>query len=121
MKNILMIVVALIFISGCAAMSRQAVKTPDQTQRIGTRECVETDYKGDGSVFIKVNCPERIIHAVTRLKPGANYAVFIGNDPMMIVKASADGILVFVNQFGRNVEIIPKTTDEEMKKIKGGE
>ena len=37
---------------------------------------------------------------------------------MMIVKASADGILVFVNQFGRNVEIIPKTTDEEMKKLK---
>lgn len=119
MKKFLMVLVVLIFTGGCAA--RQVVKVPDAVQKTNAQDCIDADYKNDGGVFIKVLCRERIIHAVTRLKPGVNYAVFIGNGPMMIVKSSADGILVFVNQFGRDVEIIPEMSNEEMKKIKGGE
>ena len=121
-RKIFVLMILFLIVSGCAGMSGQVVKSPDAIQGVDARKieksCVETDYRNNGEVFIKVNCHERIIHAVTRLRSGANYAVFIGDDPMMIIKASADGILVFVNQFGRDVEIILEMSDEEIKEIK---
>lgn len=120
-RKILVLMTLLLIVNGCAGMTKQAIKVSDTVQKTNAHDCIDADYKNDGGVFIKVFCHERIIHAVTRLRPGVNYAVFIGDDPMLIVKSSADGILVFINQFGRDVEIIPEMSNEEMKKIKGGE
>ena len=125
-----MILVSLMLffvVNGCSGMSRQVMKVPETIQKADTQEsktdCVEADYQDDGGVFVKVKCPGRIIHVVTRLRPETNYAILIGEDPIMIMKASAEGIIVFVNQFGDDVELIPEIPDEELKKIsvKGGE
>ena len=122
MKKFLMILAVLIFIGGCAA--RQVVKVPDAVQKTNAQDCIDADYKNDGGVFIKVLCPGRVIHVVARLKPQSNYAVLIGNDPIRIMKASPEGIIVFENPFGMDVEMIPEMSEEEMKEIKikkGGE
>ena len=125
MKKFLMVLAVLIFISGCAA--KHVVKVPDIVQKTDAQEnktdCVEADYKNDGGVFVKVLCSGRIIHVVTKLKPETNYAILIGNNPIVIAKSSSEGIIVFVNQFGDDVELIPEIPDEELKKnsVKGGE
>ena len=116
MKKFLMVLAVLIFISGCAA--KHVVKVPDIVQKTDIRDCIEADYKSDGGVFIKVSCHGRIIHVATRLRPDTNYAILIGNNPIVIAKSSSDGIIVFVNQFGDDVELIPEIPDEELKKIK---
>ncbi len=131
MKKFLMVLVSLVLffvVSGRSGISRQVMKVPETIQRSGTqeskKECVDTDYKSDGGVFIKVICLGRIIHVVNKLKPDTDYAILIGNDPIVIAKSSPEGIIVFVNQFGNDVELIPGMPDEELKKIRvkqGGE
>ncbi len=121
MKKFLMMLAVLVFVSGCAARhslvkASNTVQIPAATD--GSKPCVETDYRNDGGVFIKVNCPGRLIHVVVKLKPNINYAVLIGSDPILVVKSSLDGIIVFVNEKGKDVEIIPEMNDEDMKKIK---
>lgn len=123
-RKILVLMILFLIVSGCAGMSGQVVKVPDVVQKTNARDCIDADYKNDGGVFIKVLCPGRVIHVVTRLKRGANYAVFIGDDPMIIMQASSDGIIVFENPSGKDVEMIPEMSEEEMKEIKikkGGE
>lgn len=117
-RNFFVLMTLFLLINGCAGVTGQTIKVTDTIQKTNARDCIDADYKNNGGVFIKVLCPGRVIHVVARLRPGANYAVFIGDDPMMIIKASIDGILVFVNQYGRSVEIIPEMSDDELKKIK---
>jgi len=114
MNRFLVIVMVLVFVSGCATAKH--AQLPDQ--QVVETNCVTADYQDDGGVSIKVKCPGRIIHVVTRLRPETNYAILIGNDPIVIVKPSSEGIIVFVNQFGEDVELIPEIPDEELKKIK---
>jgi len=116
MKKLLMVLMALVFVSGCAA--RQIMKVPGTVQKTDTWDCIEADYKSDGGIFIKVLCPGRIIHVVTKLKSYTDYAILIGKNPIVIAKSSPEGIIVFVNQFGDDVELIPEIPDEELKKIK---
>ena len=128
MKRMILVSLMLFFVvNGCSGMSRQVMKVPETIQKADTQEsktdCVEADYQDDGGVFVKVLCPGRIIHVVTKLKPDTNYAILIGKNPIVIAKSSPEGIIVFVNQFGDDVELIPEISDEELKKnsVKGGE
>ena len=124
MERIVLIFLMLFFaVNGCAGMSRQVMKVPETIQKTDIRDCIDADYKNDGGVFVKVKCPGRIIHVVTRLRPETNYAILIGNNPIVIAKSSSEGIILFVNQFGDDVELIPEISDEELKKnsVKGGE
>jgi len=121
MKRIVLVLLMLFFVvSGCSGFKQ--VKVPETIQKTDMQEnktdCVEADYKNDGRVFIKVLCPGRVIHVVARLKPQSNYAILIGKNPIVIAKSSPEGIIVFVNQFGDDVEMIPEIPDEELKKIK---
>ena len=122
MKKLLMVLMALVFASGCAGTLKQVPATKEEAfQEKGLRKtdnCATTDYQSDGKVFIQVWCPGRVIHVVNKLKPDTDYAILIGNDPIVIVKPSSEGIIVFVNQFGEDVELIPEIPDEELKKIK---
>ena len=124
MERIVLIFLMLFFaVNGCAGMSRQVMKVPETIQKTDIRDCIKADYKSDGGVFVKVRCPGRVIHVVARLKPQSNYAVLIGDDPIRIMQASAEGIIVFENPSGEDVEMIMEMSDEELKKIraKGGE
>ena len=128
MKRMIAVLVILFFaVNGCAGMSRQVMKAPETIQKTDTQEsktdCIEADYKNNGGVFIKVLCQGRVIHVVTRLKPDTDHAILIGKNPIVIAKSSPEGIIVFVNQFGDDVELIPEIPDEELKKnsVKGGE
>jgi len=121
-RMILALLVLFLVVNGCSGISSQVMKMPETIQKTDTqeskKECIDADYKNDGGVFIKVRCPGRIIHVVSKLKPQSNYAILIGNDPIVIAKSSPEGIIVFVNQFGEDVELIPEIPDEELKKIK---
>lgn len=123
MKKFLMVLIVLVLASGCARTLKQEEEASQEKGLRKTDNCVTTDYHSDGGVFIKVNCPGRIIHVATRLKKDANYAILIGKNPIVIAKSSLEGIIVFVNQFGDDVELIPEIPDEELKKnsVKGGE
>lgn len=127
MEKLLMIVMVLIFVSGCAGTLKQvpvAKEVLKEKEVQKTDNCVIADYQSDGRVFLKVKCPGRIIHVVARLKPQSNYAVLIGDDPIRIIEASLEGIIVFENPSGKDVEMILEMSDEEMKEIKikkGGE
>ena len=126
-RKILVLMALLLLVSSCAGISRQGMKAPETIQKTDTQEsktdCIEADYKNNGGVFIKVLCQGRVIHVVTRLKPDTDHAILIGKNPIVIAKSSLEGIIVFVNQFGNDVELIPEIPDEELKKIsvKGGE
>ena len=122
MKKFLMVLIVLVLASGCARTLKQVPAAKEEVfQEKGLRKtdnCATTDYQSDGKVFIQVWCPGRVIHVVNKLKPDTDYAILIGNDPIVITKSSPEGMITFVNQFGNDNKLIPGIPDEELKKIK---
>lgn len=129
MKQFLMVLAVLVFVGGCATTQKkvdlnlsQPTATVDPAKNgngLIISDCAKMSRKEDGSMFISVKCGNNpILHIVVGQKPNIDYAVIIGNDPIIIVESTAKGEIVFKNQKGEDVLILPSLSNEELGKIR---
>lgn len=127
MKKFLMILAALILISGCAVMKKQVAQesiqspAPEVEKKSGLKieqGCVSDLRDKEGRIFVKVRCKqERLVNIVVNLRPNTQHLILMGR-LSFIRRSTSDGYIILENPTAEDIIVIPEMTDEEMKKIK---